>query len=161
MEMPGYAVQKFMRKAGKRFVAASCHYDIIEWMQPDRVFEPATMHFARRGLQRRPALDAEIRRVPYDYWRLFAPYHYLTAELNPLLLPVRRGATGRVRWCSAQAPCESQEHQGTLATRDAARPARARAGHDPREESGRGIQGGKLSLPHLPGAPVADSLVRA
>lgn len=77
-----HAVQKFVRKAGKRFVAASCHYDIIEWMQPDWVFEPATMHFAQRSLQRRPALEAEIRRVPYDYWRLFAPYHYLTAELN-------------------------------------------------------------------------------
>jgi GNAT superfamily N-acetyltransferase len=78
-----HAVQKHVRKAGKRFVAASCHYDIIEWMQPDWVFEPATMHFARRSLQRRPALEAEIRRVPYDYWRLFAPYHYLIAELNP------------------------------------------------------------------------------
>jgi GNAT superfamily N-acetyltransferase len=78
-----HAVQKFIRRAGTRFVAASCHYDIIEWMQPDWVFEPATMHFARRSLQRRPALEAEIRRVPYDYWRLFAPFHYLTAELNP------------------------------------------------------------------------------
>jgi ABC-type lipoprotein export system ATPase subunit len=78
-----HAVQKFIRRAGKQFVAASCHYDIIEWMQPDWVFEPATMHFARRSLRRRPALEAEIRRVPYDYWRLFAPYHYLTAELNP------------------------------------------------------------------------------
>lgn len=76
-----HAVQKFVRKAGKQFVAASCHYDIIEWMQPDWVFEPTTMHFARRSLQRRPALQAEIRRVAYDYWQLFAPYHYLTAEL--------------------------------------------------------------------------------
>lgn len=78
-----HAVQKHVRKRGKQFVAASCHYDIIEWMQPDWVFEPATMHFARRSLQRRPPLDAEIRRVPYDYWRLFAPFHYLTADLNP------------------------------------------------------------------------------
>jgi ABC-type ATPase with predicted acetyltransferase domain len=45
------AVQKFIHRAGERFVAASCHYDIIEWMQPDWVFEPATMHFARRSLQ--------------------------------------------------------------------------------------------------------------
>ena len=78
-----HAVQKFIRKRGKQFVAASCHYDIIEWLQPDWVFEPATMQFARRSLRRRPALEAEIRRVPYDYWRLFAPFHYLTADLNP------------------------------------------------------------------------------
>jgi len=77
-----HAVQKFVRARGKQFVAASCHYDIIEWLQPDWVFEPATMQFTRRLLRRRPALEAEIRRVPYDYWRLFAPYHYLTAELN-------------------------------------------------------------------------------
>ncbi|MGA8729662.1 MAG: hypothetical protein WB608_13000 [Terracidiphilus sp.] len=53
-----HAVQKFIRRAGTRFVAASCHYDIIEWMQPDWVFEPATMHFARRSLQRRPAFGS-------------------------------------------------------------------------------------------------------
>lgn len=77
-----HAVQKYVRRTDKRFVAVSCHHDIVEWLQPDWVFEPATMTFTRRLLRRRPEINAEVRRVPYDAWRLFAPYHYLTAELH-------------------------------------------------------------------------------
>jgi ABC-type ATPase involved in cell division len=81
-QIGAHAVQKYIRKHGKRFVAASCHYDILDWLQPDWVLEPATMHFARRSLQRRPPIDVEIRRVGYEYWRLFSPFHYLSADLN-------------------------------------------------------------------------------
>lgn len=78
-----HAVQKYVRKHGKRFVAASCHYDIVDWLQPDWILEPATMKFvARGGLQRRPSVDVEIIRVQYEAWRFFAPFHYLTADLN-------------------------------------------------------------------------------
>jgi GNAT superfamily N-acetyltransferase len=81
-QIGAHAVQKYVRKHGKQFVAASCHYDILDWLQPDWIFEPATMHFARRSLQRRPSINVEIRRVIYEYWSLFAPFHYLTADLN-------------------------------------------------------------------------------
>jgi ABC-type ATPase involved in cell division len=76
------AVQKYIRKKGAQFVAASCHYDIIDWLQPDWIFEPATMKFARRSLQRRPQIQGEIARVPYDTWHKFSRYHYLTAGLH-------------------------------------------------------------------------------
>lgn len=79
-----HAVQKYVRKTGKQFVGVSCHYDVIEWLQPDWMFEPATMTFTDRRLLRcgRPPLSAEISRVKYEAWQLFAPFHYLTAELN-------------------------------------------------------------------------------
>jgi len=81
-QIGAHAVQKFIRRtADRQFVAASCHDDIVEWLQPDWVLEPATMTLTWRDLQRRPPVDAVIRRVPYALWRLFAPYHYLTAEL--------------------------------------------------------------------------------
>jgi hypothetical protein len=54
---------------------------VIEWLQPDWMFEPATMTFQWRSL-RRPTLNVEISRVDYLAWKLFAPFHYLTAELN-------------------------------------------------------------------------------
>lgn len=82
-QIGSHGVQKFIRKRGRKFVAVSCHYDIVDWLQPDWIFEPATMHFARRDLQRRPSLDVTISRVPYSAWRLFAPFHYMTAELVP------------------------------------------------------------------------------
>jgi ABC-type ATPase involved in cell division len=81
-QIGAHAAQKYVRRAGRRLVAASCHYDIVDWLQPDWVFEPSTMAFSRRSLQRRPALDVSVCRVPYDAWRMFAPFHYLTADLH-------------------------------------------------------------------------------
>lgn len=77
-----HAVQKHVRRSGRRFVAVACHYDIIEWLQPDWTLEPATMTFTWRSVQPRPGLEVEVKRVAYDTWRLFAPFHYLTADLH-------------------------------------------------------------------------------
>lgn len=83
-QIGAYAVAKWVRREKRKFVAVTCHYDVIEWLQPDWILEPATMKFtARRGLQRsRPGIDVEIGRVGYEAWRLFAPFHYLSADLN-------------------------------------------------------------------------------
>jgi ABC-type polar amino acid transport system ATPase subunit/GNAT superfamily N-acetyltransferase len=82
-QIGAHAVQKYVRRNKRKFVAVSCHYDIVEWLQPDWMFEPSTMAFTpRRGLQRRPPLDVTISRVPYSTWKLFAPFHYLTGELH-------------------------------------------------------------------------------
>lgn len=77
-----HAVQKYTRRAGKKFVAVSCHFDIEEWLQPDWVIEPATQSFRRRAVQPRPRIDCTISPVPYSTWRLFAPYHYMSGELH-------------------------------------------------------------------------------
>jgi GNAT superfamily N-acetyltransferase len=79
-----HAVQKWVRRNKRQFVAVTCHFDVIDWLQPDWILEPATMAFRREGLQQtgRPQLEVTIARVPYSAWRLFAPYHYLTASLN-------------------------------------------------------------------------------
>lgn len=37
------AIQKAVRKSGKQFIAVSCHYDILKWLQPDWVFDTNTM----------------------------------------------------------------------------------------------------------------------
>jgi len=81
-QIGAHAVQKFIRKNRRKFIGVSCHYDIVEWLQPDWIFEPATMTFQARSLRQRPAIDACISRVPYQAWHTFAPFHYLTAELH-------------------------------------------------------------------------------
>lgn len=81
-QIGSHAVQKFVRKKQRRFVAATCHYDVIEWLQPDWVLDMATQQFTRRLLQRRPSIEVVIKRVDYSYWRRFSRYHYLTADLN-------------------------------------------------------------------------------
>jgi len=77
-----HAVQKFIRKRNRQLVAVTCHADVIDWLQPDWVFEPAERMFYWRLLQRRPTIQIEVARIPYEAWALFAPYHYMTANLN-------------------------------------------------------------------------------
>lgn len=81
-KIASHAVQKQVRRLGKKFVAISCHDDIEEWLQPDWVIEPAAGRFAWRSVQSRPAINVTIAPAPYAAWRLFAPFHYLTKELN-------------------------------------------------------------------------------
>lgn len=71
------------RQPGRQFIAVSCHADVLEWLTPDWVYEPATNTFAWRSL-RRPPIDIEIIRVhPTTAWVLFRAHHYLSAALNP------------------------------------------------------------------------------
>lgn len=81
-QIGAYAVAKHVRRNNLRFVAATCHYDVMDWLQPDWVLEPATRTFTWRSVQPRPRLDVEVAPVHYSAWQLFAPYHYLTAELH-------------------------------------------------------------------------------
>jgi hypothetical protein len=81
-QIGSHAVQKFVRRNNKKFVAISCHYDIIDWLQPDWIFEPATMSFQWRLLRRRPEIACTIQRVKYEAWDIFSRYHYLSADLN-------------------------------------------------------------------------------
>ena len=77
------AIAKAVRaRPGKRFVAVSCHDDIVEWLQPDWILEPHVGQFTWRFLQRRPPVDLEIVRCTREAWRWFAPHHYLSADLH-------------------------------------------------------------------------------
>ncbi len=78
------AVAKAIRRwrvPAKRFVAVSCHYDILEWLQPDWTLDMATCQLARGRLQR-PAIRLEIVRCRHDAWRLFSRHHYLNGALH-------------------------------------------------------------------------------
>lgn len=37
------ATNKTIKKLNKQFIAVSCHYDIIEWLQPDWIFDTNVM----------------------------------------------------------------------------------------------------------------------
>lgn len=80
-KVASHSAQKYARRLKKQLVAVTCHYDVEEWLQPDWVLDVAKREFRWRELQRRPTVDVEIRRVPYSTWHVFAPFHYLTADL--------------------------------------------------------------------------------
>lgn len=77
------AVQKYIRKSAKQFVAVSCHSDIVEWLRPDWVLQVDTGVFDwTRGRLRRPDLNLKIFRCHHSAWRLFRGHHYLSKDIN-------------------------------------------------------------------------------
>lgn len=40
-----FAIQKAVRKMGKKFVAVACHSDIIDWLQPDWIYNTDEQRF--------------------------------------------------------------------------------------------------------------------
>ena len=76
------AVAKTIRRTnGKRLVALSCHYDVIDWLQPDWVYQPNCDRFAWRCLRCRPKLELRVYPIDRAAWSTFARYHYLSGSL--------------------------------------------------------------------------------
>lgn len=81
-----HCIQKHARKNKKQVVILSCHYDVIDWLNPDWIIDCNTQKFIdRRSLwqsfQRPEKLDFQIKRVGRDTWKYFSKYHYLSAKL--------------------------------------------------------------------------------
>ena len=77
-----FALQKAIRKMQKKFIAVSCHKDILEWLEPDWTFCTDNMQFEiTRGLLRRPEIKIEIYEQK-GMWEIFRKYHYLSTQLN-------------------------------------------------------------------------------
>lgn len=54
------AISKAVRRIGKKFVAVSCHYDILDWLEPDWVFDTNTMqNFFGKAHARKSTLKSE------------------------------------------------------------------------------------------------------
>ncbi len=66
----------------KQFIAVTCHYDVLEWMQPDWVLDMANKALTRRGLQPRDELSVKVTRVHHSTWELFRRFHYLSGTIS-------------------------------------------------------------------------------
>lgn len=47
-KIASYAVSKAIRRIGKKFVAVTCNYDVIDWLEPDWVFCTDNMEFVKK-----------------------------------------------------------------------------------------------------------------
>lgn len=75
-----WAIQRHIRQSQMTgIVFASCHYDIIEWLQPDWTFDTLAGNMLPRGrLQRRPPIRLAIEPCHRSWWDIFKRHHYLT-----------------------------------------------------------------------------------
>ena len=71
------AFAKSWRRTPGKCVLLSCHYDIIEWLQPDWMFDTAKGVFEWRCRSRPPSIELDIHRVDGSLWPFFEPHHYL------------------------------------------------------------------------------------
>jgi ABC-type dipeptide/oligopeptide/nickel transport system ATPase subunit len=53
-KVSAYAISKAVRRTNKKFIAVTCHYDVIDWLDPDWVFCTDTMEFSRKKESGRP-----------------------------------------------------------------------------------------------------------
>lgn len=80
-QIGSYAVQKAIRKTNRKFIAVSCHNDIIDWLLPDWIFNTDSMTFQNLEGQKknRPEIKFEIYNTrDKTIWKMFAKHHYLS-----------------------------------------------------------------------------------
>jgi ABC-type ATPase with predicted acetyltransferase domain len=73
------AFAKSWRRTGKKAILITCHYDVLDWLEPDWVLDTAEMSFKTKEYLHlsRPRIDVEVRLGGWDLWPLFKPHHYL------------------------------------------------------------------------------------
>ncbi|TCG08366.1 hypothetical protein BZM27_12590 [Paraburkholderia steynii] len=81
-----HCIQKHARKTSKRIVLCSCHYDVLEWLNPDWIIDCNRQEYTdRRSLcrdfRRAEQLTFDIREVDRATWTYFSKYHYLSEQL--------------------------------------------------------------------------------
>lgn len=77
-------VSKYAKRSGKRVILLSCHYDVVEWLDPDWIVDCNSQSFIDRRLLQRvrsERLRFDVREISGSSWARFEKYHYLSAEL--------------------------------------------------------------------------------
>jgi len=62
-KVSAFAIAKAVRRTSKQFIAVTCHYDIIDWLEPDWVFCTDDMAFIKKndGAQKSSSLSTGAR----------------------------------------------------------------------------------------------------
>jgi ABC-type ATPase with predicted acetyltransferase domain len=47
-KVSAYAIAKAVRRTNKQFIAVTCHYDVLDWLEPDWVFCTDEMSFSKK-----------------------------------------------------------------------------------------------------------------
>jgi GNAT superfamily N-acetyltransferase len=81
-----HCLQKHARTTQRKVVAVSCHYDVLEWLNPDWVIdcnkgEYIDRRLLRQNFKRTDQLQFDVRPIGRESWKYFSKYHYLSDQL--------------------------------------------------------------------------------
>lgn len=81
-----HCVAKHARKYNKKIVLVSCHYDVIEWLNPDWIIDCNKQTYENRRnmvgtFERTDRLRLSIRECSKASWKYFSKYHYLNENM--------------------------------------------------------------------------------
>lgn len=105
------AFAKTVRRRGGKVVLVCCHYDVLDWLEPDWIYQPHTgrMDAGRRRV--RPPIHLVMRRVRRSAWELFRRHHYLSTSIHQSAACFVASWKGQpVAFCSCMAHCHPQAH---------------------------------------------------
>ena len=78
------SLERYVRKHNIKIILASCHYDIVDWLRPDYIFDLNKGGALERCdcLRPRPSISLQVHRTESDTWFFFKKHHYMTEEMN-------------------------------------------------------------------------------
>lgn len=79
----GAFAKGWRRGSGQHAVLLTCHYDVLEWLEPDWVFDTATGRLDLECQFRRPRIGVDVRQGGWGLRPFFKPHHYLEAGPMP------------------------------------------------------------------------------
>jgi GNAT superfamily N-acetyltransferase len=71
------AFAKAWRRTAGQVVLATCHRDVLDWLQPCWTFDTDKGEFARGWVRRRPPIELQVHATDWRFWPAFEPHHYL------------------------------------------------------------------------------------
>jgi len=77
-----HATAKYARDQDQQFVAVSCHYDILDWLEPDWVVDLETEEVITDPPFQKPQIEIEVEPVHTKAWEIFREHHYLDHSIN-------------------------------------------------------------------------------
>jgi GNAT superfamily N-acetyltransferase len=76
------ALRRYVDRRGlKRIVIATCHRDVLPWLEPDWTFDTEDRRLSV-GRSKRPAIHVDLVPSSPDMWPRFSAHHYLDGAIN-------------------------------------------------------------------------------
>lgn len=79
-----HCIAKFAKRNNKKLILVSCHYDVIEWLDPDWIIDCNEQKYIDRRLlqpverKRKEELKFYVAECDKSSWKYFSKYHYLS-----------------------------------------------------------------------------------